>query len=68
MTRNVMISIRGLQFLEDETDDNIETVQQGEYIFRNGSHILLYEEYLGEPGSHKAHEYLHTTYVKRTVN
>ena len=28
----------------------------------------LYEDYLGEPGSHKAHEYLHTTYVKRTVN
>ena len=28
----------------------------------------LYEEYLGEPGSHKAHEYLHTTYVKRSIN
>lgn len=28
----------------------------------------LYEEYLGEPGSHKAHETLHTTYVKRTIN
>ena len=41
-----MISIRGLQFLEDETDDDIETVQQGEYFFRNGSHFLLYEEYL----------------------
>ena len=24
-----------------------------------------YEEFLGEPGSHKAHELLHTTYVKR---
>ncbi len=24
-----------------------------------------YAEYLGEPGSHKAHEILHTTYVKR---
>ncbi|KSV58038.1 NADH-dependent [FeFe] hydrogenase, group A6 [Acetivibrio ethanolgignens] len=28
----------------------------------------LYKEYLGEPGSHKAHELLHTTYVKRSVN
>ena len=28
----------------------------------------LYEEFLGAPGSHKAHEILHTTYVKRTVN
>lgn len=28
----------------------------------------LYEEFLEAPGSHKAHEYLHTSYVKRTVN
>ena len=28
----------------------------------------LYEEYLGAPGSHKAHEILHTSYVKRTIN
>ena len=25
----------------------------------------LYEDFLGKPGSHKAHEILHTTYVKR---
>ena len=25
----------------------------------------IYEEFLGEPNSHKAHEILHTTYVKR---
>ena len=25
----------------------------------------IYEDYLGEPGSHKAHELLHTSYVKR---
>ncbi len=28
----------------------------------------LYKEFLGEPGSHKAHELLHTTYVKRKVH
>lgn len=28
----------------------------------------LYTEYLGEPGSHKAHEILHTSYVPRKVN
>ncbi len=28
----------------------------------------LYATYLGEPGSHKAHELLHTTYVKRSIN
>ena len=27
----------------------------------------LYETYLEKPGSHKAHELLHTTYVKRKV-
>jgi len=26
---------------------------------------LAYEEFLGQPGSHKAHEVLHTTYVER---
>jgi NADP-reducing hydrogenase subunit HndD len=25
----------------------------------------LYDEYFGEPNSHKAHEILHTSYVKR---
>ena len=30
--------------------------------------IELYENYLGEPGSEKAHELLHTGYVKRQVN
>lgn len=28
----------------------------------------IYAEYFGEPGSHKAHEVLHTKYVKRSVN
>lgn len=28
----------------------------------------VYEEFFGEPGSYKAHEILHTTYVKRTIN
>ena len=28
----------------------------------------LYEEYLGEPGSEKAHHLLHTSYIKRSVH
>ena len=28
----------------------------------------LYAEYFEKPGSHKAHEYLHTSYVKRSIN
>ena len=31
----------------------------------NASINVLYKEFLGEPNSHKAHELLHTTYVKR---
>jgi NADP-reducing hydrogenase subunit HndD len=34
----------------------------------NTSIKQLYDEYLEKPGSHKAHEILHTSYVKRTVN
>jgi NADP-reducing hydrogenase subunit HndD len=34
----------------------------------NPSIKKLYEEYFGKPGSHKAHEVLHTSYVKRTIN
>lgn len=34
----------------------------------NPSIKQLYEEYLEKPGSHKAHEILHTTYFKRVVN
>ncbi len=34
----------------------------------NPAIIELYDNYLGEPGSHKAHEMLHTSYVKRSIN
>lgn len=34
----------------------------------NPSIKRVYDEYLGEPGSEKAHHILHTTYVKRSIN
>lgn len=34
----------------------------------NPSIKRVYEEYLGEPGSEKAHHILHTTYVERSIN
>ncbi len=34
----------------------------------NPSVKALYDDYLGKPGSEKAHHLLHTTYVKRKVN
>jgi len=32
---------------------------------KNKTLMKLYEEFLGEPNSHKAHELLHTHYFKR---
>lgn len=34
----------------------------------NESVKKIYEEFLEKPGSHKAHQILHTSYVKRTIN
>jgi NADP-reducing hydrogenase subunit HndD len=34
----------------------------------NPSIKKVYAEFFGEPGSHKAHEILHTSYVKREIN
>ena len=34
----------------------------------NAAVKAVYDEFFGEPGSHKAHEILHTSYVKRTIN
>lgn len=45
MTKDVMIAIRGLQFLEGDEEDNIETLQQGEFFLRNGSRYLVFDEY-----------------------
>ena len=28
----------------------------------------VYEEFFGEPGSEKAHEILHTSYIERKIN
>lgn len=46
MTKDVLVSIRGMQFMgmEDEPDEPIEIVTNGNYYFRNGSHYVKYEE------------------------
>ncbi len=46
MNRDVMISVRGIQILNGLTDGDIETVQKGKYYFREGSHFLIYDEYM----------------------
>lgn len=46
MTKNVELSISGLQWDEKEEQGNIETVAEAAYFKKNGSHYLLYEEVL----------------------
>ena len=45
-------------------DDAEETLRKSQ---DNLAVKVLYDEFLGEPNSHKAHEILHTTYIKRGV-
>ena len=47
MTRDVLISVSGLQF-EIEEDEALEVVSQGTYYFRNGKHYVTYEEFQEE--------------------
>lgn len=43
MTRDVLIRIRGLQALNDETND-VEIITTGDYFFKNGKHYVIYDE------------------------
>lgn len=45
MTKDVLISLRGLQFDQSEADtDKIETITAGSYYEKNGNHYVLYDE------------------------
>lgn len=46
MTKDVMISIRGIQFDNGQDGEKIESIQKGEYYYKNNSHYILYEEIL----------------------
>lgn len=52
MTKEVLVTIQGLQFdaeaQNDEELDKIESIYPGEYYLRNGSHYILYEELMEE--------------------
>ena len=56
MTKEVLVSVRGLQFVDsevsqaasDEELDQIETICPGEYYYRNNAHYILYEENMEE--------------------
>ena len=44
MTKEVMISIRGIQFEEGQDGEKIESIQKGEYYNKNNTHYILFEE------------------------
>lgn len=44
MTKDVLISVKGLQFGEGEQEDELESITSGTYYLKNGNHYVLYEE------------------------
>ena len=60
-TRN-FVDVKGLRAAALYEDDKNLTYRKSH---KNPEITAIYEEYLGEPGSHKAHELLHTSYVAR---
>ena len=47
MTKDVLISISGLQ-LEAQDDEPIEVVTSGNYYYKNNKHYILYDEYIDD--------------------
>ena len=44
MTKDVLVSVKGLQTDQFQDNTELETLTPGEYYERNGSHYVLYEE------------------------
>lgn len=44
MNKDVLISIKGLHFDANDSSDDIEVIQAGQYYKRGGMHYLVYDE------------------------
>lgn len=44
MTKNVIVSISGLQFAEDNENEPVEVITTGDYYKKNGKHYIVYDE------------------------
>ncbi len=54
MTKNVIVSISGLQFSEENESEPIEVITTGDYYKKNGKHYIVYDEIMeGFAGSTK---------------
>lgn len=44
MTKEVLVSLRGLQFAEDMDNEPVEVITTGDYYKKNDKHYILYDE------------------------
>lgn len=44
MTKDVLLTIQGLQFAAEEGSENLETVTRADYYNKNNMHYVMYEE------------------------
>lgn len=45
MTRDVLIRISGMQFMDSENEsDDVEVITTGDYFQKNGKHYIIYDE------------------------
>lgn len=44
MTKEILLSIKGLQFLEDNNENEIEVITTGTYFQKDGRHYIKYDE------------------------
>lgn len=44
MTKEILVSISGLQMSMDSETDTVELIAPGEYYYRNDKHFVLYDE------------------------
>lgn len=44
MTKEILLSLKGLQMTDNEEPQAMETITPADYYQRNGSHYVLYEE------------------------
>lgn len=44
MTKEVLVTISGLQFAEDMDQEPMEVITTGDYYMKNGKHYIVYDE------------------------
>lgn len=46
MTKDILLKIKGLQFLEGDQEEQLEVITAARYFERNGKHYIKYDEVL----------------------